>query len=88
MFSSTPLPHEFDLSDTGALTDSLVASDAYSVQQLPPENDDGNVEYKLRIKDPNPLRFQQLVGSKHRPSLDWSPMTRSILFCWHMKQDR
>ncbi|KAK9815416.1 hypothetical protein WJX72_003287 [[Myrmecia] bisecta] len=25
------------------------------------ENDEGNVEYKLRLKDPTPLRFQQLV---------------------------
>lgn len=25
------------------------------------ENDDGNVEYKLRLKSPTPFRFQQLV---------------------------
>ena len=28
------------------------------------ENDDGNVEYKLRLKQPTPFRFQQLV-SRH-----------------------
>lgn len=26
------------------------------------ENDDGNVEYKLRLKHPTPFRFQQLVS--------------------------
>jgi hypothetical protein len=26
------------------------------------ENDDGNVEYKLRLKQPTPFRFQQLVS--------------------------
>lgn len=26
------------------------------------ENDDGNVEYKLRLKGPTPFRFQQLVS--------------------------
>lgn len=25
------------------------------------ENDDGNIEYKLRLKQPTPFRFQQLV---------------------------
>lgn len=28
---------------------------------LEPEDDEGNVEYKLRLKQPNPVRFQQLV---------------------------
>ena len=30
---------------------------------FPAENDEGNVEYKLRLKEPNcsPVRFQQLV---------------------------
>ncbi|KAK9831512.1 hypothetical protein WJX81_004473 [Elliptochloris bilobata] len=33
---------------------------------LPPENDFGNVEYKLRLKQPLPgLRFQQLVTQMH-----------------------
>ena len=34
---------------------------------LPPECDEGNVEYKLRLKA-NPLRFQQLV----RPDPLWA----------------
>lgn len=28
---------------------------------LEAESDEGNVEYKLRLKQPNPIRFQQLV---------------------------
>jgi hypothetical protein len=28
------------------------------------ENDDGNVEYKLRLKQPTPFRFQQLVSPR------------------------
>ncbi|KAK9803002.1 hypothetical protein WJX73_009078 [Symbiochloris irregularis] len=35
--------------------------EAADSNRLPPECDEGCVEYKLRIKDPNPLRFQQLV---------------------------
>ena len=31
------------------------------VGKLEPENDEGNVEYKLRLKQNNPIRFQQLV---------------------------
>lgn len=30
------------------------------------ENDDGNIEYKLRLKHPTPFRFQQLVSSLER----------------------
>lgn len=30
-------------------------------QCLPPEEEEGNVEYKLRVKEPNPARLQQLV---------------------------
>ena len=29
---------------------------------LEAEDDEGNVEYKLRLKQPNPVRFQQLVS--------------------------
>ena len=34
---------------------------------FPAENDEGNVEYKLRLKEPNcsPVRFQQLVGGTY-----------------------
>lgn len=36
--------------------------EAQALEWLPPENDFGNVEYKLRLKQPLPgLRFQQLV---------------------------
>ena len=36
--------------------------EAEALAWLPPENDFGNVEYKLRLKQPLPgLRFQQLV---------------------------
>lgn len=36
---------------------------------LEPEDDEGNVEYKLRLKQPNPVRFQQLVSlSSHTRS--------------------
>lgn len=35
---------------------------------LEPEDDEGNVEYKLRLKQPNPVRFQQLV----RAILSWA----------------
>ena len=36
---------------------------AAGAQAFPAENDEGNVEYKLRLKEPNcsPVRFQQLV---------------------------
>ena len=30
-------------------------------EYIAPESDDGNVEYKLRLKNPSPVRFQQLV---------------------------
>lgn len=39
---------------------------------FPAENDEGNVEYKLRLKEPNcsPVRFQQLVGgTSHNSSM-------------------
>lgn len=32
-----------------------------SLQVLEPEVEEGNIEYKLRIKDPNPIRLQQLI---------------------------
>lgn len=32
-----------------------------SLKWLPRESEDGNVEYKLRLKDPSPARLQQLV---------------------------
>ena len=32
------------------------------------ENDDGNVEYKLRLKQPTPFRFQQLVSRHFLPT--------------------
>ena len=32
-----------------------------AAEWLDPERDDGNTEYKLRLKDPSPVRFQQLV---------------------------
>ena len=32
-----------------------------SLEWLEPESDEGNVEYKLRLKDPSTMRFQQLV---------------------------
>lgn len=35
---------------------------AATLEWLEAESDEGNVEYKLRLKDPTPLRFQQLVG--------------------------
>ena len=37
---------------------------AAGAHAFPAENDEGNVEYKLRLKEPNcsPVRFQQLVG--------------------------
>lgn len=31
------------------------------LEWLEPESDEGNVEYKLRLKDPSTMRFQQLV---------------------------
>lgn len=39
---------------------------AAGAQAFPAENDEGNVEYKLRLKEPNcsPVRFQQLVSSR------------------------
>ncbi len=33
----------------------------HSVASLGQEDEEGNVEYKLRIKDPHPVRLQQLV---------------------------
>ena len=32
-----------------------------NVDWFDPEVEEGNVEYKLKIKDPNSIRFQQLV---------------------------
>ena len=40
-----------------------------AVEWLQPESDAGNVEYKLRLKDPNPVRFQQLVLSHLVPAV-------------------
>ena len=34
---------------------------AAHLEWLEPESDEGNVEYKLRLKDPSTMRFQQLV---------------------------
>jgi hypothetical protein len=34
---------------------------AAGLEWLEPESDEGNVEYKLRLKDPSIMRFQQLV---------------------------
>ena len=31
------------------------------LEWLEAENDEGNIEYKLRLKDPTTMRFQQLV---------------------------
>ncbi len=41
----------------GGLTDRLTPEAA----ELEAEDDEGNVEYKLRLKQPNHVRFQQLV---------------------------
>ena len=37
------------------------SSDVAHLEWLEPESDEGNVEYKLRLKDPSTMRFQQLV---------------------------
>ena len=37
---------------------------AAELKWLEPESDEGNVEYKLRLKDPSTMRFQQLVSGK------------------------
>ena len=37
------------------------SADAAHLEWLEPESDEGNVEYKLRLKDPSTMRFQQLV---------------------------
>ena len=42
-----------------------------SVQCLRPEDEEGNVEYKYKIKDPNPVRLQQLVGRSRCPLKAW-----------------
>lgn len=36
----------------------------HSVACLGQEDEEGNVEYKLRIKDPHPVRLQQLVRAQ------------------------
>ncbi|KAH0579230.1 GTP-binding protein 2 [Termitomyces sp. J132] len=41
--------------------DSLQFSPSPSVPRLVPENDDGNVEYKLQLLEPSPARFARLV---------------------------
>ncbi len=38
-------------------------------EYIAPECDDGNVEYKLRLKNPSPVRFQQLVRT---PLIMWT----------------
>ena len=44
---------------------------AAGAQAFPAEDDEGNIEYKLRLKEPNcsPVRFQQLVGLLKIPLL-------------------
>ena len=37
------------------------SADVAHLEWLEPESDEGNVEYKLRLKDPSTMRFQQLV---------------------------
>lgn len=37
------------------------SADVAHLDWLEPESDEGNVEYKLRLKDPSTMRFQQLV---------------------------
>jgi hypothetical protein len=36
------------------------------VSSLQPEDEEGNVEYKYRLKEPNPIRLQKLVGAAWR----------------------
>ena len=38
-----------------------LANGQVEVERLEAESDEGNVEYKLKLHDPNPARFQQLV---------------------------
>lgn len=37
-----------------------------TMEWLEPESDEGNAEYKLRLKDPSTMRFQQLVSFTSR----------------------
>lgn len=37
-----------------------------TLEWLEAESDEGNVEYKLRLKDPSTMRFQQLVRINHK----------------------
>lgn len=39
-------------------------------QHLDPECEEGNIEYKLRLKEPTPQRFHQLVRLLMAASLD------------------
>jgi hypothetical protein len=48
----------------------VVSCSGAAVEWLQPESDEGSVEYKLRLKDPNPVRFQQLVCSATSCSCD------------------
>lgn len=50
-----------DVRQPRPISDEDAAAGAHA---FPAENDEGNVEYKLRLKEPNcsPVRFQQLVG--------------------------
>ena len=64
---ATPLPHTLPRCAPAPRTlrpgweSREVENEPPESSRLPPECDDGNVEYKLRLKDPHPLRFQQLV---------------------------
>lgn len=50
-----------DVRQPRPISDEDAAAGAHA---FPAENDEGNVEYKLRLKEPycSPVRFQQLVG--------------------------
>lgn len=50
-----------------------------SVTCLGQEDEQGNVEYKLRLKDPHPVRLQQLV----RPRPGWPDEFVLLQACMH-----
>lgn len=39
-----------------------------TVTWLPPESEHGNVEYKLRLRDPSTARLEQLVCTAQTPT--------------------
>lgn len=65
-----------DVRQPRPISDEDAAAGAHA---FPAENDEGNVEYKLRLKEPNcsPVRFQQLVGGTGQYSC-------SVAVCQHM----